>query len=292
MTRSWWAGATCATPGRCCSDPWPRASSRARPATSSSWRDARARRLSSPMADVILRDGRTLRLRAPDQSDGEALVAFLEALSPESMSARYHAAVRPRISLVDPYLDADCVDRGALIGTSGRRRARARRRACELRPAARSRVGGGRRRRRRRPAGRRRRHAVARAGRSARGGERHRAPRLRDPGGQPPHAGRRGRRRVRRRAARFPRGDRGDDADRVAGRLPRSLRPPRSRRRSRFPPGVPGTGERGRLRGLSPARDHRRRAVPQSARRGIPRRRAPGQSQLARPLQASRGTRR
>ena len=69
--------------------------------------------------DVILRDGRTLRLRPPMPADSDALVAFLEALSPESMSARYHAAVRPRAALVDPYLDADSVDRGALIGTLG-----------------------------------------------------------------------------------------------------------------------------------------------------------------------------
>jgi acetate---CoA ligase (ADP-forming) len=72
-----------------------------------------------PVADVILRDGRTLRLRAPQRADRDALVAFLEALSPASMSARYHAAVRPRAGLVDPYLDVDCVDRGALIGTLG-----------------------------------------------------------------------------------------------------------------------------------------------------------------------------
>ena len=69
--------------------------------------------------DVILRDGGTLRLRPPARSDRAALVAFLEALSPESMSARYHAAVRPRAALVDPYLDAGSAERGALIGTLG-----------------------------------------------------------------------------------------------------------------------------------------------------------------------------
>jgi hypothetical protein len=43
-----------------------------------------------PVADVILRDGRTLRLRAPQRADRDALVAFLDALSSASMSARYH----------------------------------------------------------------------------------------------------------------------------------------------------------------------------------------------------------
>ncbi len=69
------------------------------------------------VADVILRDGRTLRLRAPRAADREALVAFLRALSPESMSLRFHATLRPRAELIEPYLDPDWVERGALIGT-------------------------------------------------------------------------------------------------------------------------------------------------------------------------------
>ena len=51
---------------------------------------------SADAADVILRDGRTLRLRAPVHADQATLVAFLSALSPESMSMRFHAAVRRR----------------------------------------------------------------------------------------------------------------------------------------------------------------------------------------------------
>jgi acyl-CoA synthetase (NDP forming)/RimJ/RimL family protein N-acetyltransferase len=70
-------------------------------------------------ADVILRDGRTLRLRAPARTDRDALTAFLAALSPESMSLRFHAALRPRAALIDPFLDPDWVDRGALIGVLG-----------------------------------------------------------------------------------------------------------------------------------------------------------------------------
>ena len=73
----------------------------------------------APATAVILRDGSTLRLRRPAQADRAALLAFLAALSPESLSARYHAAVRPRADLVAGYLDPDSVDRGALIGTLG-----------------------------------------------------------------------------------------------------------------------------------------------------------------------------
>jgi acetate---CoA ligase (ADP-forming) len=74
-------------------------------------RDARP----ADAADVILRDGRTLRLRPPAQADQATLVAFLSALSPESMSMRFHAAVRARAALTDPYLDPDWDARGALI---------------------------------------------------------------------------------------------------------------------------------------------------------------------------------
>jgi acyl-CoA synthetase (NDP forming)/GNAT superfamily N-acetyltransferase len=69
--------------------------------------------------DVLLRDGRTLRLRPPAPADREALVAFLVALSPASMSSRFHACLRPRAALIEPFLAPDWVDRGALIGVMG-----------------------------------------------------------------------------------------------------------------------------------------------------------------------------
>src|SRR4051794_19840147 len=65
--------------------------------------------------DVILRDGRTLRLRSPRHSDRGDLTLFLAALSPASMSSRFHAAVRPRGELIEQYLDPDWKGRGALI---------------------------------------------------------------------------------------------------------------------------------------------------------------------------------
>ncbi|MDX6617750.1 MAG: hypothetical protein QOK36_136 [Gaiellales bacterium] len=71
-------------------------------------------------ADVILRNGRTLRLRSPASADRDALVAFLVALSPASMSSRFHAAVRPRAALIEPFLAPDWIERGALVGVTGK----------------------------------------------------------------------------------------------------------------------------------------------------------------------------
>jgi acyl-CoA synthetase (NDP forming)/RimJ/RimL family protein N-acetyltransferase len=69
------------------------------------------------VADVILRDGRTLRLRPPTVADEDALAAFLSRLSPESLRRRFFATVRPDVALVGPYLDPNWSQRGALIGT-------------------------------------------------------------------------------------------------------------------------------------------------------------------------------
>jgi hypothetical protein len=69
-------------------------------------------RLDRVLADVILRDGRTLRLRAPERGDRDAVTAFLVALSPESMSQRFHASLRPRAGLIEPFLEPDWITRG------------------------------------------------------------------------------------------------------------------------------------------------------------------------------------
>ena len=70
-----------------------------------------------PLDDVVLRDGSTLRLRAPVAADIPALVAFFERLSPESRYLRFHGARRVTPSLVAPFVDPDWAERGALIGT-------------------------------------------------------------------------------------------------------------------------------------------------------------------------------
>ena len=67
-------------------------------------------------ADVILRDGRTLRLRPPSRDDAEALLAFFGGLSQRSLYLRFHGfpQISPRLgeSVVEP----DWRERGALLG--------------------------------------------------------------------------------------------------------------------------------------------------------------------------------
>jgi acetate---CoA ligase (ADP-forming) len=69
------------------------------------------------VADVILRDGGTLRLRPPRSEDTDALVGFFDALSERSLYLRFHGAPAVRASLVEPFLEPDWVERGALVGT-------------------------------------------------------------------------------------------------------------------------------------------------------------------------------
>ncbi|MEP6910264.1 MAG: GNAT family N-acetyltransferase [Actinomycetota bacterium] len=71
----------------------------------------------SPVVDVILRDGGTLRLRPPLAADGDALVAFLSDLSVQSLYFRFHGAPELGRRLVEPFLDPDWFEGGALIGT-------------------------------------------------------------------------------------------------------------------------------------------------------------------------------
>jgi acetate---CoA ligase (ADP-forming) len=66
--------------------------------------------------DVILRDGTTLRLRAPLTADAAAVLQLFSGLSQESLYRRFHGlpTVDPR--LVAPVLDPDWRERGSLIG--------------------------------------------------------------------------------------------------------------------------------------------------------------------------------
>src|SRR5262245_11220133 len=67
--------------------------------------------------DVILRDGTTLRLRAPTRDDADALLAFFRNLSEESLYRRFHGVPAVRPQLVEPYLDGDDRETGSLVGT-------------------------------------------------------------------------------------------------------------------------------------------------------------------------------
>ena len=66
--------------------------------------------------DVILRDGSTLRLRAPARDDADALVSFFAELSDESLYLRFHGSPPVDAHLVAPDLEPDWAERGALIG--------------------------------------------------------------------------------------------------------------------------------------------------------------------------------
>jgi acetyl coenzyme A synthetase (ADP forming)-like protein len=67
-------------------------------------------------ADVVLRDGSTMRLRPPSPGDAGGLLQFFRALSDESLYRRFHGHpdIAPR--MVDPMLEPDWHERGALIG--------------------------------------------------------------------------------------------------------------------------------------------------------------------------------
>jgi acetate---CoA ligase (ADP-forming) len=67
--------------------------------------------------DVILRDGRSLRLRAPRRDDADALLAFFSGLSSRSLYLRFHGTPSIRPELVERLLEPDWTERGALLGT-------------------------------------------------------------------------------------------------------------------------------------------------------------------------------
>src|SRR5262245_51144333 len=70
-------------------------------------------------ADVVLRDGSTMRLRPPRREDLAGLLAFFQGLSDESLYKRFHGhpSVEPR--MVEPMIEPDWIERGALIGIKG-----------------------------------------------------------------------------------------------------------------------------------------------------------------------------
>ncbi|HEY1563889.1 MAG TPA: GNAT family N-acetyltransferase [Gaiellaceae bacterium] len=67
--------------------------------------------------DVILRDGSTLRLRPPAAEDAEALLGFFSGLSEHSLYLRFHGFPALGPKLVEPVLEPDWHERGALLGS-------------------------------------------------------------------------------------------------------------------------------------------------------------------------------
>ena len=72
-----------------------------------------------PGTDVILRDGATLRLRPPAESDVETLAAFFDGLSTSSRFLRFHGLPRMGEQFVRTLVEPDWDERGALIGVVG-----------------------------------------------------------------------------------------------------------------------------------------------------------------------------
>jgi acetate---CoA ligase (ADP-forming) len=68
-------------------------------------------------ADVILRDGSTLRLRPPRAGDADHLLDFFGGLSEQSLYLRFHGFRSVTPQLVEPLLEPDWDERGALLGT-------------------------------------------------------------------------------------------------------------------------------------------------------------------------------
>jgi acetyl coenzyme A synthetase (ADP forming)-like protein len=72
----------------------------------------------TPMvADVVLRDGSTMRFRPPGRGDAAGVLAFFRDLSDQSLYLRFHGHPSVDERLVEPVLEPDWVERGALIGT-------------------------------------------------------------------------------------------------------------------------------------------------------------------------------
>ena len=232
--------------------------------------------MAADAVDVILRDGRTLRLRPPLAADADALLEFFTALSPESLHARFHGLPRVGPQLVEPLLEPDWTERGVLLGTL----------AAEdggLSASWRSATTcgcGARRSRRRRLRWRTSTRAVGSArGCSsscrARGCGRDRAVRRRGAARQPSHAGCLREGRVRADARARGRGGGGAVPDRADGALRGARRRAGPPRRRLLAAAVLRACERGRDRSVSAARLDRRRAVPQRARGRLRRRRVP-----------------
>ena len=70
----------------------------------------------SHVRDVILRHGRTLRLRPPLPGDANAVLDFFRRLDEQSRYLRFHGTRRITADILDGLLDPDWSERGALIG--------------------------------------------------------------------------------------------------------------------------------------------------------------------------------
>jgi acetyl coenzyme A synthetase (ADP forming)-like protein len=66
--------------------------------------------------DVVLREGSTLRLRAPTAADQDVLIDFFRSLSPDSRYLRFHGTTTIDSRTVAGALETDWLTRGSLLG--------------------------------------------------------------------------------------------------------------------------------------------------------------------------------
>jgi acetate---CoA ligase (ADP-forming) len=70
-------------------------------------------------ADVVLRDGSTMRFRPPHGDDLDSVIRFFRGLSDESLYRRFHGHPSVGPEMVEPILEPDWIERGALVGVQG-----------------------------------------------------------------------------------------------------------------------------------------------------------------------------
>jgi acetate---CoA ligase (ADP-forming) len=73
------------------------------------------------VSDVVLRDGSTMRFRPRAVGDASALLEFFRSLSDRSVYLRFHGHPAVDERLVQPVLEPDWIERGALVAPEGDR---------------------------------------------------------------------------------------------------------------------------------------------------------------------------
>ena len=228
--------------------------------------------------DVILRGGRTLRLRPPSERDADAVRRFLTELSPTSMRLRFHGARRVDDAMVASFLDPDWTSDGVLLATAvGADESDRVIGLATLFPPARPAPGGGVVRRGRRPPGRWNRNTAARADRrrGRQGGDR--ALRRRGAAREPADAAGLRRLGLRGQPHRRWRGDPRRLPDPLRRALPRGGGLPRSHRCRAVAVACPRAGLGGRRRRVRARRVDRWRRLPEHRRGRLHRIGLPGQ---------------
>jgi len=73
------------------------------------------------VSDVVLRGGTTMRFRPPEIGDAPSLLEFFGRLSDRSLYLRFHGHAAVDERMVEPVLEPDWIEQGALVGLEGDR---------------------------------------------------------------------------------------------------------------------------------------------------------------------------